>query len=76
MKWNMQWKVWKLKEKQRKIKNNVKELKQRTCGVHLKMGFWRLVKNFVKRKNQGGNEEAHGGRMRKCKKQQREKNAL
>ena len=62
MKWIIQWKVWKLKEKEtkEKFKNKVKELA---------VEFWRLVKNFVKRENEGGSEEAHGGGIRKCKKQ-------
>ena len=34
-----------------------------------KDGFWRLVKNFVERENENVIEKAHGGAMRKCKKQ-------
>ena len=37
------------------------------------MEFWRLVKNFLKGENKGGSKKAHGGGMKKCKKQLREK---
>ena len=37
---------------------------KKICGGHLKMGFWRLVKNFVERENEGGSKEAHGGRSK------------
>ena len=57
------------------FKDKVKELvnTEKICGVHLRMGFWRLVKNFMERENEGGSKEAHGGEMRKCKKQKRKK---
>ena len=60
------------------FKDKVKELvnTEKICGVHLRMGFWRLVKNFMERENEGGSKEAHGGKMRKCKKQKRKKNAF
>ena len=69
----MQWRVWKLKEKEtrEKFTDKVKELvniEAKDLLVQLRMGFWRLVKNFVER-NEGGSEEANGDRMKKCKKQ-------
>ena len=54
LKQNMQWKVWKLKEKEtkEKLKEKVKELvklKQRIYGVDLSMGDWKACKELFKR---------------------------
>ena len=74
MKRNMQLRVCKLKEKEtrEKFKNKVKELvntEAKNLWGSFKDGVLRLVKNFVERENKEESKEAHGGGMRKCKKQ-------
>ena len=73
MKQNMQWRVWKIKEKERreKFKDKVKKLvnnEAKNLWGLFKDGVWRLVKNFVEREKEEESEEAYGGGMRKCKK--------
>ena len=69
----MQWKLWKFKKKTKeKFKDMMKELvntEAKDLWSSLRLGFWRLVKNFVERKTKEGSKETHGGGMRKYKKQ-------
>ena len=45
-----------------------RKMTYRIGGIHLRMGFLRFANNFVEKENEGGNKEAHGNGMEKCKK--------
>ena len=60
-----------IKKTRKKFKDKVKELvntKAKDLWVSFKDGVLRACKELCG-KNEGGSEDAHGGGMRKCKKQ-------
>ena len=77
----MQWRVWKLKGKEtrEKFEDKVKELvntEAKDLWSSFKMGFWKLVKNFVEKENKVGSKEAHDCEIRKCKRRQEKREKI